>query len=610
MSLKGAPDWSRPLKVGGGDLYFGYEAPTRLFAPPVELVVASEGPAAPAFALEVFRVEGAERGPEVFGLVTIRFTGAYALAERQLAVFARHPEARVEPLAPRSGFLRFEAASALGLPASLTEPRPLVWAGAGALTFAARLDGPTTALLRDALLGGLALAAAVVEVEAAGVAARADARVRFDPAALAAAIWSAVGAETCSPTALAALLAAPDGTAPVAYEGLAGEPDRPSAAEAFADRLLARFARPAPSPDPSAGPAYRFDFDAMASGAMTWDLAEPVLVGRVFVVRSDPLATARRALAAGAPLLRSAPTVPFATGLHLLTVDPNLPARRAGVLAIGVEVRVPPCPPDRPQTVTASARLRAGERLASIPIRLAPQEPVAFEYQAVAVVAENAGAARLAGPWRRHEGLHLTVPPDAVPLRFVRVAATPALLRAARLAIRCRGVRRGAAWSAEAALEEASPTIAIAVPLDLEGGEMLVTARALGDGGEIALGPLPLDDLWLDLASFPTAGPRRLEVRCRFDDAAEVVAIECAPEDRIDDADASALVRLTPALSQREWRWLATDPFRSGYRCRWFQPPGEPPTPWSEPRDPAAPLTFTSSSRTRAAVPGGQEVVR
>lgn len=602
MSLKGTPDWSTPLKAGGGDMYYAFEEPGRVFAPPLALGVAAEPDGAPALALELIRVSGAADGPQVFGLITIRFVNDFAIAERQRDVFAEHPDVRVEPLIPRGGFLRFNAAQALDIPDELLRPRPLVWAGAGALTFAAQLGQAATALLNDSLVNGMVTVTAVAELETWGVASRTAAQARVNPARLAAVVADAAVDGTCALSDLAAALVKLTDDPALALQGVSTDAERVAACEALAERLIGRFAALAPAADPAAGTVYAFDAAAMADGEISWDLNEPLLVPRSIVLASSPLDTARQAAANGFRLTREAPVVPFATGLRVLSLYANLPPRRVGVLMLGAEVRVPAFPPDRPQTVTASAMFREGETSKTVPIRLSPAEALAFDYQATAFVTGQAGAQRLTGPVLHHAGQHLTIAPDGFPVRFLRVEPTPALLDAVNLHISCNGMEGGAPWSAAAEVTKDSGVPAIAVPRDLADGVLQVTATTPDGARTLTLDPRPLEDCWLDLSSFPTAGPARIDIACEFDDGAALAAIECAPEDRLDAADAIGLVRLTPAAPRREWRWLVTNPLFDGYRWRWFRPAGETPAPWSDRLDAAAgPLSLQSSARISAA---------
>jgi hypothetical protein len=610
MSMQGLPDWTAPLKVAGGDLYYACDEPRRAFAPPMALTVAAEADGGAALALELIRIEGGSAGPQLFGLLTIRFVADYALAERQAAVFAEYPDVKLEPLPPRGGFLRFEAAGALSLPDEMLAPRPLVWAGAGSLTFAAQLGQAATQLLNDALVNGLVTVTAVAELETWGVTSRTAARVLFDPAIVAALVTEASVNGACTlPALAAAIVARPDG-AGLSIGGADTDAARVAAAMAFAERLAGRFAALAPADDPAAGAVYAFDTAAMTPGEITWDLSEAVLTPRAVVVASNPLETARRAAANGFRLAREAPVIPFATGLHVLSVFPNLPPKRVGALMLGVELRMPPFLPDRPQTVVASALFREGETSKTLNVRLSPNEPVAFDYQAVAFVATPGGAQRLIGPPRHHDGLHLTLPPDSFPVRFVRVEATPALLDAATLRVRCRGIQAGGPWAAEAVLDRSTSPLAFAVPRDLDQGVLEVTATAPEGGRVLAMAPRALEDCWLDLSSFPTAGPAVADIACAFDDGAGLAAIECVPEDRLDVPDAVGLVRLTPSAPRRDWRWLVLNPLFDGFRWRWFRPASEAPAPWSDRLDPAAgPLELRSSDRT-AAAPGAMEGVQ
>ncbi len=601
MSLKGMPDWSAPLKAAGGELWFAHEEPLRAFAPPVALVVAEEPGGVPAMALELIRLSGAADGPKVFGLLSIRFAADFALADRQKAVFAEQPDIRVEPLVPRGGFLRFQAAEALDLPDDLTAPKPLVWAGAGSLSFAAQLSQAATQLLNDALVNGLVTVTAVAELESCGVASRTPAKVTFNPAVLVPVVAGAAVNGKISEAALTAALAALADTPGFGVAGIDGDAARIAAAKACAERLIGRYGRLVPADDPAAGAVYTIDTAAMTDGEIVWDLAEPVLVPRALVVASNPLEAARQASAKGFKLTREAPVVPFATGLHVLGVSPNLPPKRIGALMLGAEIRAAPFPPDRPQTVAASALFREGETSKTVPLRLSAREPVAFDYQAVAFVMTPAGAQRLTGPVLHHEGLHLTIPPDSFPVRFLRIDATPALLDAVSLHISCIGIQGGKPWSVEAAMDKATASLAIAVPRDLDEAVLGVSATTPDGARTLRLADGALEDCWLDLSSFPTAGPARIDVTCEFDDGAGVAAIECAPEDRLNEADAIGLVRLTPAQPSREWRWLVSNPLLDGYRWRWFRPAGETPAPWSDRLDPAAgPLALRSSQRAGA----------
>jgi len=590
------PDWSNPLKAGGGDLFFAFDDPLRAFALPLALDVAEEPNGAPALSLEVIRLNGAADGPRMFGLLAIRFAADYAIAQRQWAVFSIFPDVRVEPLAPRGGFLRFLAAGALDLPDDLLEPRPLVWAGAGSLTFAAQIGTSATRMFHDTLLSGMMSVTAVAELETWGVASRAPANVTFNPAALASIVSGAAADDKVSAAKLSAGLALSAGTRDINFTGIDTDGAFAAAIGAFTERLIGRYGKMAPADDPSGGAVYTFDGAAMTNGKVLWNLNEAVLVPRAATVASYPLETAKQALTKGFKLSNEAPIVSFATGLHVLSVFPNLPPKRIGAHMLGVEIRVPPFPPYRLQTVAASALFREGETMKTVNLRLSPQEPLAFEYQPVSYVDAPGGVRLLTGPVLRHAGRHLTVMPDSFPVRFLIIEATKTLLDAATISIKCTGSQGDKPWSVEAELKKDTGAIAIAAPRDLEGGALGVSATAPDGSRSIQMGGLPLEDCWLDMSSFPTAGPAMVSVVCEFDDDARLAAIECVPEDQAESADAVGLLWLTPEKPRREWRWLVTNPLYDGFRWRWFRPAGETPYPWSGRIDSASgPLVLHSS---------------
>jgi len=603
MTMRGLPDWSNPLSEMGHGLFLLHEDPRRVAALPVALELAQDGGNRPAFSLEVFGYTRSDGTLDRFGLLALRFVPDFDLSERQAVVFSRYPEVKLVPALPRGGFLRFDGAQGLALPDQLTASRPLQWTGTGALTFAARLDATATSFVSGALIGGVALVDAVAQIEVPGIAARVAVTARFDPEALGDEVMRHLPDGLLTRQMLIDRLVSIADGGPLVLEGVGDEPGHVAAAAALADRWIGRFATMVAADMPGTGPAYLLNSDSMTPGSVRWDLREPVIVPRGFVVRSNPLATAQDAIRQGSALVRQRPLAPFETGLHLLTFYPNLPPRRAGVLILGAQIRVPANPPARPQSVMASVRFGEGQPVAEAHLHLAPDEPLAYEVQTFAFVVENGQARRLAGDWQRYEETHLTIPPDAFPVDFVRLEAEPAILRLGDVNIRCSGRHRDASWSSSVRLTRESPSVAVGVPGALLDGEMEISAQAHAGDDVVVIPVRPLADMWIDLGQFPGTGPQRLEVACRFDDDVHSLLIDCVPEDRVEEPAAVVTIHLTRERPQREWRWLSVNPFAAGYRCRWAQGDGPAAAPWSDVRDPATPLVITSGSRARDPAP-------
>lgn len=599
MSLRDLPDWSNPLSGAGQGLFFVHADPRRVAALPVTLELARDGDNRPAFSLEVFGYTRTDGTLHRFGLLSLRFVPDFDLAERQAAAFARHPGVKLVPALPRAGFLRFDGAQGLALPDQLTAARPLQWTGTGALTFAARLDAAATSFVSDALVGGIALVDAVAQLEVPGIADRVAVSARFDPEALGTELVRQWPDGLWTRAMLIERLAGLADDGPLALEGVTDEAGHLAAVKALADRWIGRFARMEAVDMPGPGPAYRVDWEAVAPGSVHWDLREPVIVPRGMTVRSNPLATAQDAIRQGSALVRHRPLAPFETGLHLLTLYPNLPPRRAGVLVLGAQIRVPANPPARPQSVMASVRFDAEQPVTEAHLHLAPDEPLAYEIQTFAFVVENGKARRLTGDWQRHEDAHLTISPDAFPVDFVRLEAEPAVLRLGAVRAHCTGRNGDAPWSSAIRLSREFPAIAVAVPAGLQDGKLEIAMESDAADDVVVLPDQPLEDTWLDLGRFPGTGPRVLEIECRFDDDAESVLIDCVPEDRVEEGAAVVTIHLTRERPQREWRWLSRSPFAAGYRCRWTPDDGVLDAPWSEVRDPETPLVFTSGSRAQ-----------
>lgn len=604
MTIRGLPDWSSPVTEAGGGVFFVHEDPQRIAALPVSLGLAQDGENRPAFSLEVFGYTRHDGSLDRFGLLSLRFVPDYALGERQAAVFAHNPRLKIVPAVPRSGFLHFEGAQGLALPDMLTAPRPLEWTGTGALAFAARLDAHATAFVSDSLIGGLVLVDAVAQIEVLGLANRVAATAHFDPETLSDEIENHLPEGLLTRQTLIDGLVHVGTDGPLGFEGVDDEAGHLTAVAALAERWLGRFATMIPAGTTNPNPSYQLDRGALAPGLMRWDLNMPVIVPHGLVVRSNPLETARDAIRQGSELVRNRPLAPFETGLHLVTLHPNLPPRRAGVLILGAQIRVPANPPVRPQSVNASVRFGEGQSGAEAYLRLAPDEPLAFEIQTFAFVVENGQARRLEGAWQRHEDVHLTVSPDAFPVDFLRLEAEPALLRLGNVSARCTGRNGDVPWSSSVQLTREFPSVAVAVPADLADGKIDIAAEAHIGAGVVPLPALPLEDIWLDLGRFPGVGPRQLEIECRFDDETTSVLIDCVPEDRAGDPGAVVTIHLTPERSRREWRWLSVNPFAAGYRCRWTKnDDAAPEAPWSEVRDPALPLVLAAGGRDQSPVP-------
>ncbi|MET0854407.1 MAG: hypothetical protein ABWY30_07225, partial [Microterricola sp.] len=276
------------------------------------------------------------------------------------------------------------------------------------------------------------------------------------------------------------------------------------------------------------------------------------------------------------------------------SVDTTLSAQRAGVLATAVDITVPARPPQRPATVKRTVLLDAATRPATVELRLAPGEPLAYEWQVVNHVQVNGAVETIGGPPRRADRAHLTLTPDDYGIGFVPVDADASLLAQAVVEVECIGTRGAHPWLVRGVLDAAHPSVALALPADVADAQIGACAVALADGCRRRMPAMPARALRIDPFSFEGSGVRAVEVQCAFDDdpeAAEVL-VELAPEEPIGDAVRGQRVRLTRANPTARWSWLALSPFRSGFRWRMA---GQ--DDWSPVLQPDAPLVVPGGRR-------------
>lgn len=602
MTTIGLPDFNSPLPEGAFMVLRAFQrpdAPAFLIPSALDLVRDAQG--IPDVRLRVTRPMNPMLPPQPFAIFELRLKPVYDMPHGLEILRARVPDGRLEPVAFRAGYLRITPQSgAADFPEALAAPIPLAWNGLDGARYEARLTIDGAAFVQSLLVERSLPVSAVAEMEILGVAQCVDVRVRFDPAALMAGLAAHADADGRIPreSLLGTLVTDPTsfGFAP---EGDPGE--RRSYALAIVDRIRSRVAAFAPAPtartdsDPHAAAATYLTLppgaQEVGSGQVTWDLAEPEPSFRPLVLVMNPLAAARDAISSvGIEAIIPPPVIvpPIMSGVHAIRVTANLPENRALLPVAGVSLRAPAAPPERPQAQIVSAEFAPPDDTATVALRLAPLEQLRYRYRTFVMITESTGPRRIDGDEidSVEERLRLSV--DDFPVRLLVIEAERDLLELAEIEGRCH-------WSAGEVRFVIGPhdrDAAVPVPREAEDPLLEIQARPRGTGTPVTLGPLPAHSIRLGLPSFREYGPHRVEVACAFDDpsAAELIAVDLIPDGREAEAEAAVTVALTRAQSRKEWRYLATSPFRPGYRFR-LRSGGEP-QPWSDPQSPFAPLTI------------------
>ncbi|QWF17890.1 hypothetical protein [Lysobacter capsici] len=597
MSFSGHPDWRAPMQIGERVAYAAYDRPGAFVLPPTQLA-AQTLDESPPLRLDIFQQDRGSAGLERYSILSLALAAQFGLDAARQAAFDAAQNVALSPLPVEGGWLRLNAVQALDLPASLGELLPLDAASLGSMGLALRMDSAATDLFVAALQRGLLAIGAQAWLRVRGVADRLPLTMSFDPAALLTAIKSlGNGAATVDHALLRQRLIDAPQTLGLGLAATSGDILKQPLADAVLDRIVARFATPQPSAaDAPTGVRLVFDEAAMRSGTVQWNLAEPLLTPRLFAIEADPLGPLRT-LPAGElhdTVVRRHDVRALASGWRTVTVRPNLPQRRIGVVSTQVELQLPAKPPARMFTIKTSTPLAASDRPISVDLRLSPKEALSYQWQTTAVVLSDGRAESIKGPVRKSEREHLLIDAEDFGLRFVPVEAEPAFLAQADVEVECVGTRKGRAWSVRGVLDDVSPSLAFAIPADVQDAQLRASARSRQDGRSCTMAPVDADSLRLDAFSFEGSGSRELELSCEFDDAAAQLVIEIAPEDGTEQPARRRLLKFTRTTPRTHWTWLALSPFRSGYRWRWTAQ-----SPWSEVLQPDTPLRLRSSDASR-----------
>lgn len=589
--LAGHPDWHAPSHWAGRPAYAVFEQPGRFMAAPLRLRTTS-------FGLDIYEQDRGDAGLENFSLLQLGFEVDFELGALREA--AQDASARLSALPAEAAWLRLHAADTLALPLETMTLQSLDIAGLGAMALTLRLDGPATELFERTLQTGLLTVGAQAWVQVRGVAERSPISLNFDPAALCAALPSL---DLPLQALRQRMLDEPEA---LGFAALLDVPhsNRAQATEALLDRLVERFCvlMPGPVDAPSTDVRLHFDAMLMPAGRISWDLSEPLLCPRLLALEADPLAPLRE-LTPGqwtGTLVRRHSVPSLGSGWHSITVLTNMPGPRVGLLRAQLELMAPPRPPSRPFSSRASATLPANDAPLQVNLRLAPDEPLHYQWKTSAYMLNDGRAELVEGPIQSSDQRHLVIGPDALGIRWLCVEADAVLLCEACVEVRCQGLRAGKPWAVQGRVDRSTCRLALALPRSLQDATISAIATAMSGGRQCNMPQQALTDdhLYLDAFSFEGSGTRSLSLRCDFDDAAPQVLIEFAPEDRVDEPGRRSLLRLTPTSPAAVWNWTALSPFRSGYRWRWA---GQ--AAWSDALSPDDALLIRSSQTPTGSPP-------
>jgi hypothetical protein len=588
MSLRGLPDFYQPIQGEDWKVFYPYEGGAFVVVPTtIELGDREDGQI--DFTLTLVRGQNPDLPPKPYGLLDFRLQPHFPIAAALTWLRSRRPDAMVQPAIFSSGFLQLYPATTVDpIPEELKQPIPLVWNGLSTGRYSLRMTAATVTLLKTALTGTVLNLFARAEMELVGVAPRLPLRVKFNPAIL-----------------LDQLAGLGDSQRQVACEDIidyfkkstslplevVGNRDAISPDEfavTLTDWIRTHYGTfiPAPRPD-------RTGYIALAQIApdsVEWDLSQPMQTTRTIELSLHPLEAARQIVAERGldTVFREVIVPQMPTGALSVEVSANLPAKRLGVLAIGVTLRAVPFLPYRPQAQVVSTEFQPPDDRARLFLRLSPLEKPTYTFATYVVLQDAQGVRQLRSSEISHQGNQLTLKPNQFPVTFIPISATRSLLEQGTVQGICRWQEGQTPKSQSFELNQQVAAIALTLPQIASDPTLEFTADSLDRTRRLYIPPLPARSYQLGLHSFVEYGSHLISIECEFNDQASFYAIELLPENS-PETEAS-LVLLTPGNPRQTWSWLAKSPFYAGYCYRPHRSPDGPAAEWSAVQSAFAPL--------------------
>ncbi len=603
MSLLGLPDFQRPLHGFKYQIYYPFENSGSFVIASSLLEIGSTKSGRPDFLLEMVRGVSPAMPPKPYAVLDFRIRAVHPAEDALALVRKEHPEAMVAPPVFRGGFLRLHPAANTGeTPEDLYQPVPLSATGLGVARFVMRLGPAAGAVIEGALKGEVLGLLAWAEMEMEGVAPRVPVKVTFDPTDLLNAL-AGVAANPSAPVLtrdqLEEFFEQDLNKLPLRLDGTLEETARRDFVEAMADFVRVRYGDFVASKRSPVEFSISLRMQEASRGQVSWDLSEPLLAPRTVIASLDPFDAARQLVKSEgiASFVKQTVVPPLSSGTKRVHIAANLPPVRAGVLSLGVHVSAPPAPPRRMQAIQETLELVPPVDAGVVTLKMSVAEPLAYEFTTWAVVEQAGAVKRLENIRASHVGETLDLSVDDFPISFVTVGATEALLHLATIAGVCMGNGKEGSFERRFELTPDKSAVGIGVPSGATLAPLQVEARERGGTKLLRLTVEAAQSARLDLTSFREFGPHRVKVECDFGERASgFLAVDLVAESSEESLGAVQTLALTPAAPSKEWGYLASSPFRAGYRYRIHAAPGHPPPPWSEVQAPGAPLLLKISA--------------
>ncbi len=594
-AFSGLPDFSAPISTAGVTAFAPFQNGSYAVVPQ-QLSLALDADASPKFTLDLVERAGDFSAAGQYAVLDFSLAGDFELDTALAVVRPLDAAATVTPIAAAGGFARLYPTAGEVAPSSdALAPIPLGFSGADFARWTTRLSADAGELIKGAIAGGSLLLGARVEFDALGVAARVETTVAFEPEKLVASLLAGTtGRLLSAPDVLAAFTGTPE---KFPLKILAGDATTGDFAAAVADRILASYASRAPAPASSDPSFVAFaDPSALPLGAVQWDLSQPAIGRRQWVLMLDIL-TVLRAFAARngtAALVRNVSVPALQVGLCKVDVDANLPPNRIGVPAIGVTANVAANPPLRPSSIAQTIAFTEPDDDGSLTFQISPAETLSYTLSGFAVLAAAGMVREFAMPPQLRSSSWVQLGADDFPVAFAHVTAANRLLSLAVLTLTLTYALDGAQHRVAAVLNAKITGASMAVPRSASDPSLTVSAAPLDGSAPLGLGPLAPGRIDLDLPAFAEFGPHRVTIRAALRSGDRALMLDAIAQDDEDAGAPPAQLLLTADQPSADWGYVASSPFKAGYRYRKSATGSAPAGAWSALQSPFTPLMLAA----------------
>jgi hypothetical protein len=586
----------------------------RIFAPfgsgsfavvPQQLTLAVNADGSLKFTLELVQQVGDFSSAGQYAVLDLSLAGDFQLDDALKEARNRDAAATVTPIAISGGFARLFPTVGDVMPTSdVLAPVQLGLSGEDYARWTSRLSADAGELIKGAITGGSLLLGARVEFDVVGVAPRVGTTVEFQAGQLLSSLLAGKAGRLISCSDVIAAFTGTPANFPLKIIAGGGSPG--DFAGAVASRLFAAFGRLAPAPGISDPPFVQFgDSAQLPVGAVQWDLSQPALGRRQWVLTLDILTSLRAWVAKNGigSLVRDLTIPMLQVGSHSIQFNANLPPNRLGVPVIGANVEVAANPPFRPNSISKTITFAEPNDAGTLEFQLSPSEQLAYTLSGFAVVAVSQTVQEYQMPPRPLTNVWVQLAADDFPVSFAHVTAADRLLALATLQLVLTYTAGGQVRQLQSTLSAQARGVAMAMPRSATDASLTITATPLDGGSAIELPPMAPARIDLDVTAFREFGPHRVMIDGTFKPTDRALFLDLLAEEQTGTGSPPDQIFLNADQPTATWGFVASSPFRSGYRYRTAASAGVPAGAWSPVLSPFVPLSLNADGKTASLVP-------